>query len=211
MASNLPPSRPGRTQRISVLTIATLVTGMLLAACGGSSPGAATGRTPALTATRAATVTSIAGTASSSSRRSGLAFAKCMRANGVPDFPDPSSGGGVTFITSGVDASTPAFQAAQAKCGSLLPEGGLPGGTVRPSARTMAKLVKIATCMRKHSISQFPDPRTTRPRNTSPDEYQEITDYDGAILLFPRSINLDSPAYKQALTACGAPPLGLSH
>jgi hypothetical protein len=45
----------------------------------------------------------------------------------------------------------------------------------------------------------------------NPSGYQEITNFDGAILLFPRTINLQSPAYKQALTACGAPPLGLPH
>ena len=56
---------------------------------------------------------------------------------------------------------------------------------------------------------QFPDPRTTVPSN--PAGIREITDFDGAILLFPASINLQAPAYKQALTACGAPPLGLPH
>jgi hypothetical protein len=65
--------------------------------------------------------------------------------------------------------------------------------------------------MRQHGISQFPDPRTSMPSNPSPGEYSEITDYDDAILLFPRTINMHAPAHKQALTACGAPPLGLPH
>ena len=43
------------------------------------------------------------------------------------------------------------------------------------------------------------------------EETTEITDFDGAILLFPSTINLYSPAYRQALAACGAPPLGLPH
>ena len=34
---------------------------------------------------------------------------------------------------------------------------------------------------------------------------------DGAVLLFPSSINMEAPAYRQALTACDAPPLGLRH
>ena len=48
-----------------------------------------------------------------------LAFAACMRKNNVPNFPDPQfiSGGRVLEkITSGVDPSSPAFQAAQQKC-----------------------------------------------------------------------------------------------
>jgi hypothetical protein len=40
---------------------------------------------------------------------------------------------------------------------------------------------------------------------------QEVTDYDDAILLFPTGLDMHAPAYKQALTACGAPPLGLPH
>ena len=46
---------------------------------------------------------------------------------------------------------------------------------------------------------------------SDPAGYQEITDFDGAILLFPSTINLQSPAYRQDLAACGAPPLGLHH
>ena len=39
----------------------------------------------------------------------------------------------------------------------------------------------------------------------------DITDFDGVILLYPATFNLQAPAYKQALAACGAPPLGLPH
>jgi hypothetical protein len=42
-----------------------------------------------------------------------LAFAKCMRENGVPDFPDPTGG---AINIGGVDVSSPAFQAASEKC-----------------------------------------------------------------------------------------------
>ena len=38
-----------------------------------------------------------------------------------------------------------------------------------------------------------------------------ISDIEGVILLFPSTINQQSPAYRQALAACGAPPLGLRH
>ena len=63
--------------------------------------------------------------------------------------------------------------------------------------------------MRQHGVPQFPDSRTSVPSN--PTGVQEITDFDDAILLFPSTINPQAPAYKQALTACGAPPLGLPH
>jgi hypothetical protein len=75
----------------------------------------------------------------------------------------------------------------------------------------MAKLLRVARCMRAQGVHQFPDPLYNRPAHLNPDEYQEITDFDGAFLLFPTSMNLQAPAYRQALTACGAPPLGLPH
>jgi hypothetical protein len=98
----------------------------------------------------------------------------------------------------------------EAKCQKLVPgSGGLPGSGPPPSAQTLAKLLKIAECMRQHGVPQFPDPRTSVP--SSPAGIREITDFDGAILLFPSTINMQAPAYRQALSACGAPPLGLPH
>ena len=44
---------------------------------------------------------------------SGIQFAQCMRANGVPHFPDPDANGNIQFpITSPIPQS-PAFQHAQ--------------------------------------------------------------------------------------------------
>jgi hypothetical protein len=48
-----------------------------------------------------------------------LAFAACMRKNGVPNFPDPQfmSGGRIAErIPAGLDPDSPTFQAAQQKC-----------------------------------------------------------------------------------------------
>jgi hypothetical protein len=135
-----------------------------------------------------------------------------MRAHGVPNFPDPKPGVGFEFFAGeGIDPSSPAFQAANAMCRKLLPDGGPPGpgSTTHPSAGTLAKLVRIAQCMRHHGVPQFPDPRTSVP--SDPAGYQEITDFDGAIIAIPATINLQAPAYRHALTACGAPPLGLPH
>jgi hypothetical protein len=45
------------------------------------------------------------------------ALAKCMRANGVPNFPDPSADGGIAIQQdSGIDPMDPQFQATQKKC-----------------------------------------------------------------------------------------------
>jgi hypothetical protein len=64
-------------------------------------------------------------------KQKALAFSQCMRAHGVTNFPDPqfNSDGGVTLggPSSGIDPNSPAFQAAQQACQSLLP--GANGGT----------------------------------------------------------------------------------
>jgi len=65
-----------------------------------------------------------------------LKFSECMRHHGVPNFPDPnfSAGGGRVTLkvgkASGINPSSPQFQAAQKACQSSLPFGGK-GAAVR--------------------------------------------------------------------------------
>jgi len=135
-----------------------------------------------------------------------LAFARCMRANGVPNFPGPAPGHGFLFSASGLDLGAPAVKSAQAKCRKLLPAGGppVPGTQTHPTAQTLEKLRRIAQCMRAHGVPQFPDPRTSVPANPfGPGQGGVITDFDDAILLFPSTLNTHSPAYDQATAACG--------
>jgi hypothetical protein len=58
-----------------------------------------------------------------------LNFSKCMRAHGLPDFPDPSPGGGLQIRAgqgSDLNPNNPTFQAAQKACQSIMgsPKGG---------------------------------------------------------------------------------------
>jgi hypothetical protein len=56
----------------------------------------------------------------------GLQTAKCMRADGYPDWPDPqqSDGTNLQTVPIGIDTISPQFQAAAKKCGVSLPPGG---------------------------------------------------------------------------------------
>jgi hypothetical protein len=59
-----------------------------------------------------------------------LKFARCMRKNGVPNFPDPQVQGGGAVLGQagdGVDTNSPSFKSAQSKCSSLLTGGGSDG------------------------------------------------------------------------------------
>jgi hypothetical protein len=60
-----------------------------------------------------------------------LAMARCMRAHGVPNFPDPQfqtgpgGGFGIRLGGPGVDPQSPAFQAAQKTCGGIFGGAGI--------------------------------------------------------------------------------------
>lgn len=55
---------------------------------------------------------------SAGERLEAIANARCMRAHGVPRFPDPTflPGGGNTVSLTGLDPHSPAFRQAQAQC-----------------------------------------------------------------------------------------------
>jgi hypothetical protein len=122
-----------------------------------------------------------------------------MRANGVPTFPDPGSGSGGITIPNGMSPFSPSFKAAQARCQKLLPGGG--PGNQHPSERDITLMRQISECMRRHGVSGFPDPTLTRP--SSPAGYSLLEDRGGVVLAVPDTINVSSPAFKQAGTACG--------
>jgi len=221
-------TRPPRSRRERQLGAAALVSAVLLAGCGGGSsspPVAAVGSSTASTAsapsTRAATASQSStatgvGVAGSSATRSGdpasqaLAYSRCMRANGVPSFPDPQPGGGVLFQRgAGIDPSSPLFEAAQTKCQRLMPIGaGLaPGARTHPSQQALAQMLRVAQCMRRHGVSGFPEPRTSVPSNipAALGGRGVISNIDGVILVVPGTIDEGSPLFARAAAACAFP------
>jgi hypothetical protein len=63
-------------------------------------------------------------------------LAKCMRANGVPKFPDPSPNGGIQIDggKTGIDPNDPTFKAAEKKCAQYQPKR--PAGADGPGTTT---------------------------------------------------------------------------
>lgn len=154
-----------------------LVCAVALAACGGAGTS---------------------GASASGGGKSAIAFSQCMRAHGVPDFPDPSPGGGISLgdgislsgSGSGLNPQSPAFQAAQQTCMKRLN-----GGHVPPpiSAAQKAKLIAMSQCMRTHGVPDFPDPTFS-------------TGGGGArIEIGGPGIDPRSPAFQKAATECGGP------
>jgi hypothetical protein len=137
-----------------------------------------------------------------------LAYTQCMRSRGVPNFPDPTvSGGSISFnfeSSSGINQSSPSFQAAQQACGKLLP--GSSPGSAKPSAATRAQMLAIADCMRAHAVTGFPDPTTSPPSN--PAGYSGVLTRNGVSFVIPSTIDIQSPAVQQAASACHLGGLG---
>jgi hypothetical protein len=129
-----------------------------------------------------------------------LKFSQCMRSHGVPNFPDPSSRGGIQFSPgSGLDPTSPAFQSARSSCKKVLPGGGPRGSPPPPSASDLHAALVWAQCIRKHGVPNFPDPSAS---------VREGLFFRGVGFAVGSGFNPDSPAFKQAQAACGDGPGG---
>lgn len=176
----------------TLLLISCAALALLAAGCGGGGGNAAGVASVASTTTSATTTTSGAG---------GLvAFSQCMRANGVPSFPDPQrfADGSVklTVHNYGSDAKV---QAAMSACNHLLPSG--PGGSQETQQQLRTRLadeLSFAKCMRSHGVARFPDPTAQGDLSVQRVQAQGINVASRAVL---RVVQTCLPASHGALTA----------
>jgi hypothetical protein len=143
MEPHVTGSRARRRPRRGGLLAAAAGIAVLAASCGGASAAGAD--------------TFLGGTYTQS-----VAFAKCMRSHGVPQFPAPDGQG--NFDNSQIQSITqddPQARNAFASCDSLLPNEGT-GLSVTElqdmQQQNLRNAVKAAGCMRAHGIGNFPDP-----------------------------------------------------
>jgi hypothetical protein len=91
-------------------------------------------------------------------------FAKCMRDNGLTEFPDPPASGELTIDAiangSSLDTSSAAFKHAMSACKDLEPSGFT--GHKR-SAQQQKNALEFAECIRDHGVKDFPDPTPGAP------------------------------------------------
>ena len=128
-----------------------------------------------------------------------LAYARCMRSHGVPDFPDPDSNGNFQLSNNqqggrskGTGSNTVSSQetAANQVCNHLLDVGQQLNAAQTQHALT--QLVKYADCMRAHGVPNFPDPQTTSGGIGTPSGF--TFDVSG--------IDMNSPQFRSANRAC---------
>ena len=130
---NMHPRTPRRLVTGFDVAATLAAVSLLVSACGSSSHS---------------------GASSSGDRGQALAFAKCMRKNGVPNFPDPDADG--RFRGVGHEAEgDPEFQNAQEACRSLAP-GGEHEKLGDPAF--VEQMREFSQCMRANGLPDFPDP-----------------------------------------------------
>jgi hypothetical protein len=135
------PPRPGRRPRddprAGLLPAVSAGIALVIAACGSGSAA-------------------IAGSGARwTTYQKELGYAQCMRAHGLPSFPDPQSDG--TFNSTRANANDffgPRFQPADQVCAHL----GGPPVTAAQQQQGRRPFLRYASCMRAHGIANFPDP-----------------------------------------------------
>ena len=129
-----------RRQAGAVAAVAAVTALALLAAgCGGGGPTVSTALT---------------------SYQKALAYAQCMRAHGLPRFPDPDSNGIFAVSPHEIGTTNGAqFQRADKACRHLLP--GSQPMTAAQQRQATDQALRFVACMRSHGVPTFPDPIVT--------------------------------------------------
>jgi hypothetical protein len=140
---------PKRPRPLAALALIAL-TSLLSAGCGSSTPSETTTSAPGS-----------AGTARSTKKltkqEKAVKFAECMRANGVPHFPDPDPNGDTNF---GVDVTREVWLKAIDACKALKPPGAL---SSKRTPKEQSASLRFAQCVRDHGVKDFPDPVNGEP------------------------------------------------
>jgi hypothetical protein len=181
-----PPARPPRRRWRPTLAVlvGVLALAPAVAACGG---GDQNDGVASLSGANKATTTTSAPLSKQDAQQAALAFARCMRQQGI-DMPDPQmSGNRITQEFKAGPGSKgpddPKFKAAQQACNKYLPNGGQPP---KPNPQQQQQMLALARCMRQHGIN-MPDPDPN----------------GGAIVIGPKTgVNPDDPKFKAAQQAC---------
>jgi hypothetical protein len=152
---------------------------LLVSACGGS-PASHVAKLGSSTTNTTQSRSSSTTSAQSTHLNAALAFARCMRSHGVPNFPDPDPQGDFPPFHAGVSKQTSA--AANDDCKNLLSSGGSTG-TPQQRQQKFAFALKVAQCLRTHGFPNFPDPTASGQG-------------------LPPGIDMNSPQFQAAETAC---------
>jgi hypothetical protein len=124
----------------SKLGITLAVVALIGAGCGSDAPP------------ETGTASTTAGTPKATDQDKAVKFAECIRAHGVPHFPDPNAKGEYVF---GIDVTPAVWRKAVDACKALEPPGALSG---KRSPKQQSDALRFAECVRENGVKDFPDP-----------------------------------------------------
>jgi hypothetical protein len=133
----------------ALATVALIVAGCSNGSAGNGTTGSGT--------TSTATTGTGTGNTKLTAQEKAVKFAECMRANGVPHFPDPGSKGEFNF---GVDVTREVWLKAVDACKALKPPGAL---SAQRTPKQQSASLRFAQCVRDHGVKDFPDPVNGEP------------------------------------------------
>jgi hypothetical protein len=119
---------------------------IIVAGCGSSAPSQSD------TAGNSGTITASGTDTKATAQAKAVKFSECIRAHGVPHFPDPDAKGDYVF---GIDVSPAVWTKAVNACKALEPPGALSG---KRSPKQQSDALRFAECVREHGVKDFPDP-----------------------------------------------------
>jgi hypothetical protein len=84
-----------------------------------------------------------------------LTYSRCMRENGLSEFPDADAEGRIRIPLGSIDPDSAVFQEASDACRHLAPEG---WGEAEVGPGDAEVMLEFARCMREHGVPDYPDP-----------------------------------------------------
>jgi hypothetical protein len=123
-----------------------------------------------------------------------VAFSRCVRSHGLPNFPDLSTR---KPTPQQLGVSEARFQTAVGACDHLLPNGGVSPETARQTRARLADELSFARCMRGRGVTRFPDPTAQGDLSVEMVQAQGIDVHSPAVL---RVVQACLPASHGALT-----------
>lgn len=140
--------------RTTAAIVATAALALLATACG-SSPSS-TGSDGSSHAGRSAKSSDAGGSANAQL----VAFSRCVRSHGVPNFPDPQAGASNAKFPSAsqLRVSSSQLSTAENACQRLLPVGIDDQFSPAEVPLLLRGMLPFARCMRSHGVPNFPDP-----------------------------------------------------
>jgi hypothetical protein len=180
---------------------AARVAAVIMAACLALAAAACSGSPSSAGAGRSSHAAGSAGSATTNAEKA-IAFSRCVRARGVPNYPDPSSSAVIPKEPAAqLGVSDSQLQAAMNACQHLLPDTGNIDDNPAALNQWWSQMLHFARCMHARGVPNWPDPSPYPP-----DPVRPTFNLHGAGIAFRQGIQpgniVNSPQIQAKVQQC---------